>query len=93
MQTKITRLKHRMNLKTAVKRWQSFDTPAMRATQDERPFTKLETTPFVLSALRSKVYRSISGVATAVFRFIGIRSSTVMLNAWRIGHIPVFTAM
>ena len=55
-------------LKTAVKRWQSFDTPAMRATQDERPFTKLETTPFVLSALRSKVYRSMSGVATAVFR-------------------------
>ena len=41
-----------------------FDTPAVRATQGERPFTKLVTTPFVLSALRSKAYRSMSGVAT-----------------------------
>ena len=37
--------------------------------QGERPPTKLVTTPFVLSALRSKAYRSMSGVATAVSRF------------------------
>ena len=42
----------------------------MRATQGERLLTKMVTTPFVLSALRSKVYRSMSGVATAVFRLI-----------------------
>ena len=36
--------------------------------QGERTPTKLETTPFVLSTLRSKVYRSMSGVATSVFR-------------------------
>ena len=67
-----------INLETAVGRLQppsmllrtSFDTPAMRATQGERLFTKLETTPFVLSALRSKVYRSMSGVATAVSRLM-----------------------
>jgi hypothetical protein len=29
--------------------------------------TKMETTPFVLSALRSKVYRSMSGVVTEIF--------------------------
>ena len=46
-----------------------FDTPAVRATQGERPFTKLVTTPFVLSALRSKAYRSMSGVTTEVSRF------------------------
>ena len=32
--------------------------------------TATQTTPFVLSALRSKVYRSMSGVATAGFRFM-----------------------
>ncbi len=78
----------RINLKTAVKRCQPFDTPATRATQGERPLTKLVTTPFVLitnhlatvlwllsgmasrsiSALRSKAYRSMSGVA---LRFLG----------------------
>ena len=36
--------------------------------QGERLLTKTVTTPFVLSALRSKVYRSMNGVATAVFR-------------------------
>ena len=38
--------------------------------QDERTFTQLMP-PFVLSALRSKVYRSMSGVATAVFKIKG----------------------
>ena len=37
-------------------------------TQGERLLTEMVTTPFVLSALRSKVYRSMSGVATVVFR-------------------------
>ena len=32
-------------------------------------YHRIGTTPFVLSALRSKAYRSMSGVATAVFRF------------------------
>ncbi|MFA7282871.1 MAG: hypothetical protein WC100_22530, partial [Sterolibacterium sp.] len=41
------------NLENAVERCPPFDTPAVRATQGERPFTKLVTTPFVLSALRS----------------------------------------
>ncbi len=53
-----------MNLRTAVERCQPFDTPAKRATQGERPLTNLVTNPFVLSALRSKFYRSMSGVAT-----------------------------
>ena len=47
-------------LKTAVERYQPFETPAARATQGERPLTKLETAPFVLSTLRSKAYRSLS---------------------------------
>ena len=47
-------------LKTAVERYQPFETPAARATQGERTLTKLETAPFVLSALRSKAYRSLS---------------------------------
>ena len=38
--------------------------------------TKLATTPFVLSALRSKVYRSMNGVATAVFRFNQVRQAS-----------------
>ena len=77
-------------LKTAVERYQPFDTPAVRATdgttshstrltkdvsqvagyQGERLLTKTVTTPFVLSALRSKAYRSMNGVVTAVSRII-----------------------
>jgi hypothetical protein len=41
----------------------------MRATQGERRLTGMVTTPFVLNALRSKAYRSMNGMATAVFRF------------------------
>ncbi len=40
-----------------------FDTPAMRATQGERPGNRMTMTPFVLSALRSKVYRSMTGAS------------------------------
>jgi len=57
-------------LKTAVEKCEPFDTPTTWATQGERPITELVTALFVLSALRSKVYRSMSGVATAVFRLI-----------------------
>ena len=56
-------------LKTEVERCEPFDTPTTWATQGERPITELVVAPFVLSALHSKVYRSMSG-ATAVFRFI-----------------------
>ena len=41
--------------------------------QGERLLTKTVTTPFVLSALRSKVYRSMSGVAAAVSRIIVLK--------------------
>jgi hypothetical protein len=47
-----------------------FDTPAARTTQGERSLTKLATTPFVLGALRGKVYRSMDGVATAGIRLM-----------------------
>jgi acyl-CoA thioesterase I len=43
-----------------------FDTPAARATQCEQAFIK--PAPFVLSALRSKVYRSMSGVAASTLK-------------------------
>jgi hypothetical protein len=59
-----------INLKISVERCKPFDTPALRTTQDERTFTQLMT-PFVLRALRSKVYRSMSGVVTAVFKIKG----------------------
>ena len=49
-------------LENAVETLKPFDTPAKRATQGERWLTKLERSPFVLSALRSKVYRSMNGL-------------------------------
>jgi len=50
----------RIILKNAVERDFPFDTPAVRATQGERTLTGLVTTPFVLSALLRKAYRSLS---------------------------------
>jgi len=47
-----------MNQNCAVGKGRPFDTPAERSTQGER----IPTTPFVLSALHSKVYRSMDGV-------------------------------
>ena len=41
-----------------------------RAVQGEQSLTKLATTPFVLSALRSKVHRSMDGVTTAEIRLM-----------------------
>jgi len=66
--------------------------PAMRATQDERPHTHLVTTPFVLSSLRSKVYRSMSGVATAGSRLMeGLKSIDTTMGYTPAGGIPMGT--
>jgi hypothetical protein len=48
-----------MNLEVKDGTIKPFDTPAWRVTQGERGLTKLERKPFVLSALRSKVYRGM----------------------------------
>ena len=69
-----------LTLKTAAERCQPFDTPAVRATQGERLLTQRVATPFVLSALRSKVYRSMSGVVTAVFRLIAMWLNSMELR-------------
>jgi hypothetical protein len=57
-----------INLNNTVENCKSFDAPATQVTQDERPIAELAIAPFVLSALRSKVYRSMSGAETAVFK-------------------------
>jgi triphosphoribosyl-dephospho-CoA synthase len=61
-----------MNQNLAVAKGRPFDTPAERATQGER----FPTTPFVLSALRSKVYRSMNGVPRGAHRIarLAVRS-------------------
>jgi hypothetical protein len=48
-----------MNLEMKVGTIKPFATSAWRVIQGERGNTKLERKPFVLSALRSKVYRSM----------------------------------
>jgi protein-ribulosamine 3-kinase len=65
----------------------TFDSnPAMRAAQCERTIAeKTETTPFVLSALRSKAYRSMSGVETSRFGFAqdNFIGTTPQPNGWK----------
>ena len=61
-----------MNLKLAVAEDRPFDTPAQRAAQGER----IPATPFVPSALRSKVYRGMNGVPRGARRIalLAVRS-------------------
>jgi protein-ribulosamine 3-kinase len=75
-----------------IEKHEPFDTPATRATlrlssgqaQGEGP-SEMETTPFVLSALRSKAYRSMSGVETSRFGFAqnNFIGTTPQPNAWK----------
>ena len=62
-----------MNREASVGLITPFDTPAARATQGERPHTQLASPPFVLSSAVSCAYRSMSGVATAVYRMNRLR--------------------
>ncbi|NOT20822.1 MAG: hypothetical protein HOP24_11250 [Sideroxydans sp.] len=55
-------------LNITVEQKSPFDTPAVQATQGERPFTQWMTSPFVLSSAVSCAYRSMNGVVTAVYR-------------------------
>jgi acyl-CoA thioesterase-1 len=78
------------NLNSAIRALISFDTPATRTTQGER-FLNLAPTPFVLSALRSKVYRSMSGVATSAIKIILLSAALGLpLNAYAAKNILVF---
>lgn len=72
-----------MILETSVGRCKPFDTPAARATQGEQSLTQWVTTPFVLSSAVFCAYRSMSGVATNVFRMIQL---LIHLSALSISH-------
>jgi hypothetical protein len=65
------------NLENAVEQSQSLDTPAMRPLGTNGYLTQMVATPFVLIALRSKVYRSMSGVATPFPLFNATGSSAM----------------
>ncbi len=76
-------------LKGVADQCQSLDTPAMRALGTSGCRTPMVTTPFKLSALRSKVYRSMNRVATAVFRVIAILFCTMSAQAQTPGSAMV----
>ena len=78
------------NTNSAIEEPEPFDTPIMRATQGERSVTKKSgTTPFVLSTLHSKVYRSMNGEKSARFGFAhdNFIGTTPQPNGWKVDWI------